>query len=117
MNAVYEKSVGSISIIIFLVFFSVLFTLTHAQAEPLADTKKPSAFLVETAQVNYLKRGKSVDVSGRLANKSEQKLSFKTAGPVATIFVDEGDRVQKGQLLAQLNQEEIDAQVAQVSHN
>lgn len=88
-------------------------SLTNAQAEPSHDSKKPTPFLVETAQVNYFTRGKNVDASGRLANKSEQKLSFKTSGPVDSILVDEGDRVKKGQLLAQLNQEEINAQVAQ----
>lgn len=88
-------------------------TLANTRAETPIDNKKPTPFLVETAQVNYLARGKSVDASGRLANKSEQKLSFKTSGPVDSILVDEGDRVKKGQLLAQLNQEEINAQVAQ----
>ncbi len=109
-----------------VIVFSFLTMLKTAQAEtsiqtPITsstltttDTPKPtSAFLVETATVNYLLRGKDVDASGRLANKSEQKLSFKTSGPVAQILVDEGDRVKKGQLLAQLNQEEINAQVAQ----
>lgn len=93
-----------------IVFFT---SLSTAQAEPSMDSQKPTPFLVETAKVNYLTRGKNVDASGRLANKSEQKLSFKTSGPVDTILVDEGDRVEKGQLLAQLNQEEINAQVAQ----
>lgn len=91
----------------------VFISLTKAQAEPSNDSQKPTPFLVETTQVNYLARGKNVDASGRLANKSEQKLSFKTSGPVDSILVDEGDRVKKGQLLAQLNQEEINAQVAQ----
>ena len=88
-------------------------TFANTRAETPIDNKKPTPFLVETAQVNYLARGKSVDASGRLAHKSEQKLSFKTSGPVDSILVDEGDRVKKGQLLAQLNQEEINAQVAQ----
>lgn len=97
--------------LLLLAVFSI--SLTTAQADPSNDNQKPTPFLVETAQVNYLARGKSVDASGRLANKSEQKLSFKTSGPVDIILVDEGDRVKKGQLLAQLNQEEINAQVAQ----
>lgn len=96
----------------FWVLFSTLFTLTNSQAAPL-DSNESSRFLVETAQVEYIDRVKSVNVSGRLANKAEQKLSFKTSGLVATILVDEGERVIKGQLLAQLNQEEIDAQVSQ----
>ncbi|WP_250656971.1 efflux RND transporter periplasmic adaptor subunit [Alkalimarinus coralli] len=98
---------------IFGVLLVFSFSLPAAQAEQQSSTSQPTAFLVETAEVNYSARGKNVDASGRLANKSEQKLSFKTSGPVAKILVDEGDRVKKGQLLAQLNQEEINAQVAQ----
>lgn len=94
-----------------LVVFSI--SLTNAHAEPSSSPQKSTSFLVEAVQVNYLKHGKRIDASGRLANKSEQKLSFKTSGPVDSIMVEEGDRVKKGQLLAQLNQEEIDAQVAQ----
>ncbi|MBN2012365.1 efflux RND transporter periplasmic adaptor subunit [candidate division KSB1 bacterium] len=51
--------------------------------------------------------------SGRLAPKSESKLSFKIGGIIQSINVDEGQRVQKGQLLAQLNQAEIQANVQQ----
>lgn len=96
-----------------LVVFSSLFILTSAQAAQPEKTPSASNFLVETTKVSYLPRGKKINVSGRLANKSEQKLSFKTSGPVANILVDEGDKVKKGQVLARLNQEEINAQVAQ----
>jgi len=96
-----------------LVIFSSLFIVSGAQAEQPTKHVNSPAFLVETTKVNYLPRGKNINASGRLANKSEQKLSFKTSGPVAKILVDEGDWVKKGQLLAQLNQEEINAQVAQ----
>ena len=80
---------------IFGVLLVFSFTLPAAQAEQQNSTSQPTAFLVETAEVNYSARGKNVDASGRLANKSEQKLSFKTSGPVAKILVDEGDRVKK----------------------
>ena len=96
-----------------LVIFSSLFMVSNAQAEQATTLNPLPTFLVERAEVNYLPRGKMINASGRLANKSEQKLSFKTSGPVAKILVDEGDWVKKGQLLAQLNQEEINAQVAQ----
>ncbi len=96
-----------------LVIFSSLFMVSNTQAEQPTKLNPLPTFLVERAEVNYLPRGKKINASGRLANKSEQRLSFKTSGPVAKILVDEGDWVKKGQLLAQLNQEEINAQVAQ----
>ena len=50
---------------------------------------------------------------GKLASKEELKLSFKTGGIISEIFVDEGQTVKKGQVLAKLNLSEIQAQVNQ----
>jgi membrane fusion protein, multidrug efflux system len=54
-----------------------------------------------------------VHTSGTLAAKEESKLSFKTGGIVSRIFVREGDRVSKGDLLASLDLVEINASAEQ----
>ncbi len=54
-----------------------------------------------------------IRTAGKLASKSESKLSFKTGGIIQKIMVDEGQSVGKDQLLAQLNLEEINSQVSQ----
>ncbi len=59
------------------------------------------------------KRALPIRSSGRLATKAEVRLSFKIGGLVDRVFVDEGQRVKKGTLLARLNLAEIDAQVMQ----
>jgi len=51
--------------------------------------------------------------SGKLASRTESKLSFKTGGIIQRIMVSEGQGVDKGQLLARLNLEEIQSQVKQ----
>ncbi len=51
--------------------------------------------------------------SGVLASKSEMKLAFKTGGMIKRIYVNEGQSVRSGQLLAELDLSEIDAQVRQ----
>jgi membrane fusion protein, multidrug efflux system len=51
--------------------------------------------------------------SGRLAGRTESRLSFKTGGILNKIYVREGQNVEEGQLLAQLDLEEIDSQVKQ----
>ncbi len=51
--------------------------------------------------------------SGKLSSISETKLSFKTGGIVQHIFVEEGETVKRGQVLASLNLEEIQAKVNQ----
>jgi RND family efflux transporter MFP subunit len=55
----------------------------------------------------------AVRTAGKLASKSESKLSFKTGGIIRQILVDEGQSVVKDQLLAQLNLEEINSRVSQ----
>ena len=54
-----------------------------------------------------------VRCTGKLSMKTESKLSFKTGGIIRRILVDEGQSVKKGQLLAELNLEEIRSQVNQ----
>jgi multidrug efflux system membrane fusion protein len=54
-----------------------------------------------------------VHTTGILFTSEELKLSFKTGGIVAKIFVREGDKVRKGDLLASLNLLEINANAEQ----
>jgi len=48
-----------------------------------------------------------------LVNKDELKLSFKVGGVVSHIYAQEGQRVKRGQRLAEIEQAEINAQVEQ----
>jgi RND family efflux transporter MFP subunit len=62
---------------------------------------------VRTASINRSSFVMPVRASGNLSTKTESKLSFKTGGIIHKIHVDEGQSVSKGQLLAELNPEEI----------
>ena len=55
----------------------------------------------------------SIRTNGVLANKDEFRLSFKVGGVIKRIAVREGERVRKGQRLAEIEQTEINAQVEQ----
>lgn len=55
----------------------------------------------------------AVVTSGAIATRDELRLSFKIAGIVRDIAVREGESVRKGQRLATLELEEIDAEVDQ----
>jgi len=55
--------------------------------------------------------------SGLITTGTESRLSFKTGGIVTRILVEEGQSVTKGQLLATLDQTEIDAQVSQAKNS
>lgn len=68
---------------------------------------------VETAQVKAVDYIETVFASGKLASKEEVKLSFKTGGIIKRVYVSEGQSVKKGQLLADLNMDEVLAQTHQ----
>ena len=74
------------------------------------STAESIAVSITSAEVQDY--AKPVRISGLLENKSEQTLAFKVSGLVKRVYVDEGEWVNKGQLLASLNLGEIDAQVA-----
>ncbi len=68
---------------------------------------------VHTAPVQQKAIALPVHASGILGSSAEQRLAFKIGGVIQKIYVDEGDVVRPGQLLAILDKTEIDAQVAQ----
>jgi RND family efflux transporter MFP subunit len=68
---------------------------------------------VETQPVSRKSLSEPIIASGVLSSKSEMKLAFKTGGMIRRVYVQEGQSVKEGQLLAELDLSEIDAQVRQ----
>lgn len=71
----------------------------------------PRRVMTQEARLSHFQT--TVQASGRLSAKEETSLSFKTGGIIQRILVEEGQRVRKGDLLAILQLDEIDAQVQQ----
>jgi RND family efflux transporter MFP subunit len=71
---------------------------------------------VKVTQLHHSAELTMVTASGQVTTEDETLLAFKTSGVVEQVYVREGDRVRKGQLLATLNLTEIDALVAQASY-
>lgn len=67
--------------------------------------------LVEIEPVSQRSDAIPIQAIGRLGSDKEIRLSFKIGGIIASIGVEEGQRVKKGQALASLRTNEIDAQV------
>ena len=67
------------------------------------------AVAVTVEQVKLEQRILPIRNSGRISQKSEMRLSFKTGGLIKQINVEEGDVVEAGQVLASLDLEEINA--------
>jgi len=97
-----------------------LFTCKQQEAK---DEKKAESILdegavaVTLAPVNLVDISIPVTASGLIGTKSEARLAFKVGGIVKKIFVEEGQSVVKGQLLATLDLTEIEAQVNQANNN
>src|SRR5438045_9022028 len=57
---------------------------------------------------------KSVVATGKVEPITKVEVKSKASGIVKKLYVDAGDKVKRGQLLAELDKEEIEARVAQV---
>ena len=68
---------------------------------------------VETQAIEKASNAISFYSSGLVTNKAQSRLSFKTSGIIEHLSVEEGQRVKKGDLLAQLDLSEIKAQKRQ----
>jgi HlyD family secretion protein len=71
---------------------------------------------IDPSKLAKVERGdlaKSVVATGKVEPITKVEVKSKASGIVTKLYVDAGDRVKKGQLLAQLDKEEITAQVEQ----
>src|SRR2546421_2668739 len=59
----------------------------------------------------------SVAVSGSVAASNQTKMSFKTAGKIAALYVSVGQQVTAGQPLAKLDTTDLEAALAQAQAN
>lgn len=71
---------------------------------------------VKVEKVKEVEYSAPVHTSGMISAAKEIKLSFKTGGLVESVLVREGESVRKGEVLAKLKMEEINAQVTQAEN-
>jgi RND family efflux transporter MFP subunit len=76
-----------------------------------AEAETP-AIPVRVATAEPAPDANAVSVYGTVRSDKEATLSFKIGGLLKTLDVDAGDHVKKGEVLARLNQSEIDAETA-----
>lgn len=96
-------------------FTGILFSLliiagckTPVREEPAEPRISVRTIIVHSSEIS-----EPIRCTGILSTKLESRLSFKTGGIIERILVDEGQNVKSGQLLAELNLEEINSQVSQ----
>lgn len=94
----------------------LVFTYCATKSEEEKPTGLPSSeevVPVKLAPVAPLSSEAKVSAAGLIFSDREARLAFKTGGIIQKIYVDEGDAVRPGQLLATLDLTEISASVAQ----
>src|SRR5512145_616541 len=92
----------------YLLFLAGFFLLTCKSKEKQESTIPPSR--VNIYKVEHRTMKFPVRVNGMIMPSEQIKLSFKTGGLISKILVEEGDKVRKGELMAELNLSEIGAQ-------
>ncbi len=99
-------------ILVFLIAFisaALLQTCSPSQAAESTTFPPTQVGVIKVKQESFQEK---IVASGRLSSTEEANLSFKIGGIVNRVLVREGQQVRKGQLLAVLALEEINAQVA-----
>ncbi|MHC4379344.1 MAG: biotin/lipoyl-binding protein, partial [Planctomycetota bacterium] len=104
----------------YIILFS-LFILSVLTFQSCSDTKASSPDsnpstpprTVKVMPAQSIKYREAVKASGQLALAEEARLSFKTGGVIRKIHVREGQQVRAGQLLAEIETDEISARAQQ----
>ena len=86
-----------------------------AKSSPALNTREVIPVKIMNLQQQMAQQ--AIEVSGQFTTEDETFLSFKTGGIINQVLVKEGDQVHKGQLVATLHPDEINAQVQQVKSN
>jgi HlyD family secretion protein len=95
---------GGIGLVLVLLIAGGLIAATHG------GTK------IDPSKLQKVEKGdlaKSVVATGKVTPITKVEVKSKASGIVKKLLVDAGDKVKRGQLLAQLDKEEIEAQVEQ----
>ncbi len=97
--------------LIYAFLFLVLVSCSKKKETARQEAEEVLPVEVQNASIKTL--SEPIVASGVLVSKSEMKLAFKTGGMIKKVYVNEGQYVKEGQLLAELDLSEIDAQVKQ----
>jgi multidrug efflux pump subunit AcrA (membrane-fusion protein) len=86
--------------------FLLLIVLTALTAcNPLGDDEQDIEQYVEVKRGDLLV---TISGSGNMETSEDVNLSFSSGGRIATIYVEEGDRVTKGEILAELDADTLE---------
>jgi membrane fusion protein, multidrug efflux system len=106
-----------IIVVIFLLAWPKLDFLKRKEASPQPGSGQQAKLPVEAIVVKPGKLDNKLIVTGSIIANESLELKSEVSGKITGIFFQEGKRVQKGELLVQINDEEIRAQLEKQKHN
>ncbi len=101
------------SLLIFSAMIVLLESCGKADAQKGEAQAPDPAVRVKVVSLENAEQALPITTSGTLKDKTEINLSFKVGGIIQGIYVNESQSVRKGQILAKLEQTEINAKVNQ----
>lgn len=93
-----------------LIMSMTLGLMACSKAEEVVVEEKVRA--VEVTEMQETDRPLTLSYIGTVDSKDIVKYSFKTAGKLSRVFVEKGDRIKKGDKLAQLNMQDLKFQLS-----
>ncbi|WP_296705615.1 efflux RND transporter periplasmic adaptor subunit [Algoriphagus sp.] len=97
----------------YLIIGSLLISSCGVEEKSSEKNLKGDTIPVTVLKLNKDSFSTSIPASGNWTTKDETILSFKVGGIVSKVYVEEGDEIKKGQLLASLNLTELEAGLSQ----
>jgi len=98
----------------YLIYIAILASLASCKQDYVEEPKQlPTVPQARVEQLVPTQDPLPIFASGRIEVLENARLSFKTGGIVREVLVEDGQTVQKGQVLARLDLAEINAQVKQ----
>jgi membrane fusion protein, multidrug efflux system len=104
-------------VVIFLLAWPKLNLFKGKEATPKPGSGQQGKLPVEAIIVKPGKLDNKLIVTGSIIANESLELKSEVSGKITGIFFQEGKRVQKGELLVQINDEEIRAQLEKQKHN
>jgi len=101
------------SIVITIIVLLTAVALVFVGSQFLGSRQADAAEGIQTVAVKRGTLRASVDATGSVAPETRLELSFKSAGRVAEIMVEEGDQVEAGEVLARLETADLEQALIQ----
>lgn len=113
------KTVLTVIIVLGLMFLIALPKLNFDKEDTLAASateQVQSGIPVEVIKTAPLEMNNTINVTGSILANESVELTSELTGKISRIYFKEGDKVQKGDVLVRINDEELRAQLEKLKH-